>query len=149
MCVFPSLHTRILAPEKGNAEARQYHVDSQLLSVADKYLSHLWTLIHYFAGSSNCFPHFTQITFPSFLLDYVWIFLTILVVQCSFCQFPVSFEWKLFHLYIYFLYICDRRQFPYLATPPSWPISAPMILNIWSSMTVTWEGGKYYLLSKK
>ena len=27
-----------------------------------------------------------------FLPDYVWIFLTALVVQESFCQFPVSFQ---------------------------------------------------------
>ena len=32
----------------------------------------------------------------------MWIFLTALVVQASFCQFPVIFQGELFHVWIYF-----------------------------------------------
>ena len=55
-----------------------------------------------------------------FLPDYVWIFLTALVVQESFCQFPVSFQWELFHMQMYFWCVCGGRWVPYSLTPPSW-----------------------------
>ena len=64
------------------------------------------------------------IAFLLFLPDYLWIFLAALVVQESFCQFPVSFQWELFHMQMYFfdvfveggefhvLLLCHLDQFP-------------------------------------
>ena len=49
-----------------------------------------------------CVPHLgtdtNLITSLLFLSDYMWIFLAALVVPGSFCQFPVHFEWELFHM---------------------------------------------------
>ena len=53
-----------------------------------------------------------------FLPDDVWIFLTALVVQESFCQFPVSFQWELFHMQMYFWCVCGGKWVPYSLTPP-------------------------------
>lgn len=49
-----------------------------------------------------CVPHLgtdpNLITSLLFLSDYMWIFLAALVVPGSFCQFPVHFEWEVFHM---------------------------------------------------
>ena len=46
------------------------------------------------------------VTFFLMLPDYVCIFLKTLVILESFCQFPVSFQWEFFHMWMYFWYVC-------------------------------------------
>ena len=41
------------------------------------------------------------ITFLPFLPDYLWIFRTTLIVQESFCQSAVNFQWEVLHFQMY------------------------------------------------
>lgn len=44
-----------------------------------------------------CILPFSPDCFSPCLPNYTWVFLTVLVVEESFCQFPVTFHWELLH----------------------------------------------------
>ena len=58
-----------------------------------------------------------------FLSSYMWIFLIALFLQESLCQFPISYQWSFFHIWVYFWCVFGRKWVPHLPTLPSWLIS--------------------------
>ena len=58
--------------------------------------------------------------FLSFLPNYLCIFFTALVIQESFCHFPVDFHWELFHMQMYFWSVSGGRWAPCPLSLPSY-----------------------------
>lgn len=50
------------------------------------------------------------IAFLCFLHDYTYIFLIVLIVQKSFCQFPINFQWEFFHVLMYFWFVHREKE---------------------------------------
>ena len=78
--------------------------DCDTQSMAWPIQSQEWVSISIISLSSEFPPRGTSpdpITSLPFLLDYLCIFLTVSVKQESFCQFPVRFQWELFHMWKY------------------------------------------------
>ena len=73
----------------------------------------LWVPSQGLRSQPDCLP---------FLPNYMFIFLTALIVQKSSCQFPFSFQWELFQMYIYFWCVHGGTWIPHPPTPPSWSI---------------------------
>lgn len=135
--MFPPLSTRIICSRRmlktGNTMDSRTHFSSRQISGLSLNSDALLCRFPW------CFPHFTQITFPPFHWIIAWSFLQSLLYSVHSASFQlvlseiVSLVHKFFHTFV------TGGNFHILHST-SWPISAPMILNLWSSMTVTWEG---------